>query len=92
MIWAIPTEDIRALRRHVKDGPFNLVPEAAPLLATSLGATRVQSDSSGNVRLMKMGHNNAGRDDVAAAFTLAAGAFARYPLTLSEPSAGPILV
>ena len=90
--WSSSSEDIRSLRKHVKDGPFNLVPEAAPLLVTSLGKTRVQSDASGNVRLLKMGHNNAGRDDVAAALTLAAGAFARYPATLSEPSTGPILV
>ena len=90
--WSQSSEDIRALRKHVKDGPFNLVPEAAPLLITSLSKTGVQSDSSGNVRLLKQGHNNAGRDDVAAALVLAAGAFARYPATLSEPSTGPILV
>ena len=90
--WSSSSEDIRALRKHVKDGPFALVPGASELMITSLSKTRVQSDSSGNVRLLKLGHNNAGRDDVAAALVLAAGAFARYPATLSEPSAGPILV
>ena len=90
--WSSSSEDIRSLRKYVKDGPFALVPEAAPLLMTSLSKTRVQSDSSGNVRLLKKGHNNTGRDDISAALTLAAGAFARYPATLSEPSTGPILV
>ena len=90
--WSSSSEDIRSLRKHVKDGPFALVPGAAPLLMTSLSKTRVQSDSSGNVRLLKKGHNNTGRDDISAALTLAAGAFARYPATLSEPSTGPILV
>ena len=90
--WSSSSEDIRALRKHVKDGPFNLVPGAVPLLVTSLSKSRVQNDSSGNVRMIKLGHNNTGRDDVAAALVLAAGAFARYPATLSEPSSGPILV
>ena len=62
------------------------------LLITSLSKSRVQSDSSGNQRLVKLGSNNTGRDDVAAALVLAAGAFARYPASLAEPSAGPILV
>ena len=90
--WSSSSEDIRALRKHVKDGPFALVPEATALMITSLSKTCVQSDSSGNVRLLKQGHNNTGRDDVAAALVLASGAFARYPQSLSEPSIGPILV
>ena len=90
--WSSSSEDIRALRKHVKDGPFSLVPGASMLLVTSLSKSRVQSDSSGNVRMIKEGHNNTGRDDVAAALVLAAGAFARYPASLAEPSAGPILV
>ena len=90
--WSSSSQDIRALRKHCKDGPFALVPGVTALMITSLSKTLVQSDSSGNVRLLKQGHNNTGRDDVAAALVLAAGAFARYPATLSEPSSGPILV
>ena len=90
--WSSSSEDIRSLRKHIKDGPFSLCPGAAPLLITSLSKTSVQSDSSGNVRLLKQGHNSNGRDDVGAALVLAAGAFSRYPASLSEPSSGPILV
>ena len=54
--WSSSSEDIRALRKHVKDGPFALVPTAASkLLITSLSKSRVQSDSSGNVRMIKDG-------------------------------------
>ena len=91
--WSSSSEDIRALRKHCQDGPFALVPGAAPLMITSLSKAGVQSDSSGNVRLIKKGFNNAGRDDVAAALVLVAGAFSRSP----QPDAGeverkPILV
>ena len=37
----------------------------------------VKNDNAGNVRLEKRGTANAARDDVAAALTLAAGAFDR---------------
>ena len=43
----------------------------------SMSAAYVQNDNAGNVRLIKKGHDNKGRDDVAAAATLAAGAFER---------------
>ena len=43
----------------------------------SMSAALVQNDNAGNVRLIKKGHDNKGRDDVAAAATLAAGAFER---------------
>ena len=42
-----------------------------------MSAAYVQNDNAGNVRLIKKGHDNKGRDDVAAAATLAAGAFER---------------
>ena len=90
--WSSSSEDIRALRKHVKDGPFALVPGATALMITSLSKTLVQSDSSGNVRLLKLGHNNTGRDDVAAALVLASGAFARYPAVAVAASSGPIVV
>ena len=42
------------------------------LLTASVTAARVENDTSGNTRLLKR-NNNVGRDDVAAALTLAAG-------------------
>ena len=41
----------------------------------------VENDNAGNVRLIKRGHDNKARDDVAAAATLAAGAFERASST-----------
>ena len=59
------------LRKHAKDGPFSLAPESADLLAASLSRTRVESDSSGNLRLIKQDRgSNTARDDVSAALVL----------------------
>ena len=77
--WSDASFDIRALRKHVKDGPYSVAEDSRALLITSLASARVENDSSGNTRLIKKGTNNTGRDDCAAALTLAAGAFARYP-------------
>ena len=75
--WSEAAEDIRALRKLAKDGPLTCVVEARPLIAESLGAAVVKSDDQGNVRLVKRGSNGEARDDVAAALTLAAGAWDR---------------
>ena len=49
-------------------------------MAASLAAARVRSDDQGSTRLVKADpSNNTGRDDLAAALTLAAGAVARMP-------------
>ena len=57
-----------------------LAPESADLLAASLSRSRVESDSSGNLRMVKHDRgSNVSRDDVAAALVLASGAFERYP-------------
>ena len=78
--WSDSSYDIRATRKGAKDGPFSLAPESADLLAASLSRTRVESDSSGNLRLIKHDRgSNTSRDDVSAALVLAAGAFERYP-------------
>ncbi len=78
--WSEASYDIRATRKHVKDGPFGIVPECESLLVASLARTRVESDSSGNQRLIKHDRgSNVSRDDVSAALVLAAGAFERYP-------------
>ena len=55
-----------------------------PLLAASLSVALVKNDDQGNVRLSKNGSNNTARDDVAAALTLAAGAFVRAAATARQ--------
>ena len=71
--WSEASADIRAARRIALDGPLSVAPEARDLLSASLAAAKVESDTSGNSRLVKRSTNNEGRDDVAVAFTLAAG-------------------
>ena len=75
--WSEASFDIRSLRAKVKDGPFSVDPGSRSLLEASLSVATVKSDDQGSVRLVKRTSNNEARDDVAAAFTLAAGAFAR---------------
>ena len=75
--WSEASYDIRALRARVKDGPFSIDPSSKSMMAASLAAASVQNDDAGSCRLVKRGTNNTGRDDVAAAFTLAAGAYER---------------
>ena len=75
--WSSSSEDIRALRKICRDGPLSVDPGSRNLLVVSMSAAYVQNDTAGNVRLIKKGHDNKSRDDVAAAATLAAGAFER---------------
>ena len=77
--WSEASEDIRATRKLALDGPLACAPESRPLLAASLAAAMVKVDDAGSVRLAKRGTNNTGRDDVAAALVLAAGALSRAP-------------
>ena len=70
--WSEATADIWALRKFAKDGPLAVDRDSRLLLTASVAASRVENDSSGNTRLLKQ-NNNVGRDDVAAALTLAAG-------------------
>lgn len=77
--WSEASEDIRACRKLALDGPLSCAPESRPLLTASLGASMVKTDDQGSVRLQKRGTNNCGRDDVAAALVLAAGALSRAP-------------
>ena len=62
--------------RYVRDGPLSVDPGSRNLLVVSMSAAYVQNDNAGNSRLIKRTSNKA-RDDVAAAATLAAGAFER---------------
>ena len=61
------------------DGPLSCPESSRPLLTASLAAAMVKNDDQGNTRLEleKKGTNNTGRDDVAAALVLAAGAYVR---------------
>ena len=77
--WSEASADIRATRKAAKDGPLACAPESLPLLTASLAAAMVKTDDQGSVRLAKRGTNNTGRDDVAAALVLAAGALSRAP-------------
>ena len=73
------SEDIRALRRMAADGPLSCEVGSRSLVAASLAVSEVKTLDDGNVRLVKRGAQNAARDDVSAALTLAAGALARVP-------------
>ena len=75
--WSEAGEDIRALRRLALDGPLAVAEKSRDLLTASLAVARVKNDDQGNVRLVKLGHNSTGRDDVAQCLVLAAGAFER---------------
>ena len=72
--WSEAAADIRSLRKMALDGPLSCAQSSRALIAASLSAAMVENDKQGSMRLIKRGTNNTGRDDVAAALTLAAGA------------------
>ena len=55
-------------------------------MTASLAVAVVRGDDQGSTRLVKNGTNNTGRDDVAAALTLAAGAYARSMAKTARPA------
>ena len=75
--WSSSSADIRALRKICRDGPLSVDPGSRNLLMVSFSAAYVENDKAGNSRLIKKSSDNKARDDVAAAATLAAGAFER---------------
>ena len=75
--WSSSSADIRALRKICRDGPLSVDPGSRSLLVVSMSAARVQNDNAGNTRLIKRSSDNRARDDVAAAATLASGAWER---------------
>ena len=75
--WSEASEDIRALRKLVKDGPLVVSEESRSLVSAALAVAKVKNDDQGNTRLVKRDSNNTARDDVAAALVLAAGAWQR---------------
>ena len=78
--WSEASEDVRALRKMALDGPLSVTPRARALIEASLSVALVRNDDQGSFRLVKRDpKNNTARDDVAAALTLAAGAWSRWP-------------
>ena len=75
--WSEASEDIRGLRKLAADGPLTVERASRGLLGASLSVAMVKNDDQGSVRLVKRGSNNTARDDVAAAWLLAAGALSR---------------
>ena len=75
--WFEGSFNVRSLRRTAQDGPLSVSQDSRALLKASLAAAMVENDSSGNVRMVKKSTNNTGRDDVAYALHLGAGALAR---------------
>lgn len=74
--WSDAAADVRSLRKMCLDGPVAVEESSRGLLTASLAVAVVKSDDQGSTRLIKRSGNCA-RDDVAAAFLLAAGAHAR---------------
>ena len=79
--WSEAANDIRDLRKLALDGPLACPEDSRPLLEASLSVATVKSDDQGNTRLTKGDTNGKARDDVAAALTMAAGAYARTRAT-----------
>ena len=78
--WSEATADIVALRSMAADGPLAVDPASTLLIEASLAASMVKNDDQGSTRIVKRDPaNNTGRDDVAVALTLAAGAISRTP-------------
>ncbi len=86
--WSEASFDIRALRRAANDGQLS-ISDSRPLVEASLAATMVEHDRAGNMRLLKKGFNNTGRDDVSAALCLAAGEAKRLFGDWNEPLPPP---
>ena len=74
--WSEAAADIRDVRKLATDDGMTVDKDSRALLTASIGVATVKSDDQGNTRLVKNAANTA-RDDVAAALTLAAGAWAR---------------
>ena len=52
-MWAQSSEDIRAVRRLSRDGGLAVAEDSQLLIAASLAVATVQSDTSGNSRMIK---------------------------------------
>ena len=86
--WFQAADDVRALRKCVKDGPFSVNPDARLLIEASLAVAKIKNDDQGSFHLVKNGTANKSRDDIAAALTLGAGAWTRKPVRSGLRSLG----
>ena len=75
--WSESTEDILAFRQMALDGPLSIPKTDAGLMTASLSVAMIETDDSGNSRMIKRGTNNKGRDDTAVAAVLVAGEWVR---------------
>lgn len=71
--WTESSWDIQAVRRLVLDGSLAIEERSRDLLLTSLQASRIDNDSSGNARFVKAVGANKSRDDICVSWALAAG-------------------
>lgn len=74
--WSTATDDICDFRDLARDGKLSIAPESRKLAVLSLGSACVQSDTSGNSKLVKRSKTRS-RDDIAVAGALACGAYMR---------------
>ena len=61
-VWSTGAADVRALRSYALDGPLSVAPSSRALLQASLSVAATQSDSSGNVKLTKLGSSTTLRE------------------------------
>ena len=76
--WSRPAEDVASLRKLSLDGPLAVDPSSVGIFKESIAACGVENGPGGVTRLRKRDTNNTGRDDVAAAATLACGSLERH--------------
>ena len=75
--WSTASEDIGAFRAAVLDGRFSVAERCRRLAELSFAHARVERDSSGNTKMLKVHRRR--RDDIAQAGVLAVAAAARMP-------------
>ena len=84
--WATQTADISATRIAAADGDLSVDPPSRKLLELALSESKIKSDDSGSVRLIKARGAGRSRDDSTAALLLAVGAAARERAKLRKAS------
>ncbi len=77
--WSEQTEDISAFRKSALDGALAIEPRSKRMVELGLSHSEIESDTSGNVRMIKTHGERSRRDDVIMAGLMAAGAVSRMP-------------
>ena len=75
--WELQTEDVTATRRAARDGALAVAAESRPLLALALSESKVKSDDTGNMKIVKRRTANRSRDDSVTSLAVAVGAAER---------------